>query len=153
MFLIWRMWNYRQPSENVNHFGNTVAAVLCKNRWKKNCYIVGGDMDSDIVRLLNEDVITNMSIEVSYRYLPYITLPSRIAQLSTTCTDNVLSLYKSSWAKDRYYTLWYVLMWIIALWGWFCRDVLPVTCCEHGPPSIATVHFSNFPIATNILFN
>ena len=41
-------------------------------------------MDSDIVRLLNEDVITNMSIEVSYRYLPYITLPSRIAQLSTT---------------------------------------------------------------------
>ena len=27
--------------------------------------------------------------------------------------------------------------------GWFSRDVLPVTCCEHGPPSIATVHFSN----------
>ena len=26
---------------------------------------------------------------------------------------------------------------IIALWGWFCRVVLPVTCCEHGPPSIA----------------
>ena len=42
---------------------------------------------------------------------------------------------------------------IIALWGWFSRDVLPVTCCEHGPPSIATVHFSNFSIATNILFN
>ena len=42
---------------------------------------------------------------------------------------------------------------IIALWGWFCRDVLPVTCCEHGPPSIATVHFSKFSIATNILFN
>ena len=45
------------------------------------------------------------------------------------------------------------MMWIIALWGWFCRDVLPVTCCEHGPPSIATVHFSKFSIATNILFN
>ena len=28
-----------------------------------------------------------------------------------------------------------------------------VTCCEHGPPSIATVHFSKFSIATNILFN
>ena len=42
---------------------------------------------------------------------------------------------------------------IIALWGWFSRDVLPVTCCEHGPPSIATVHFSKFSIATNILFN
>ena len=42
---------------------------------------------------------------------------------------------------------------IIALWGWFSRDVLPVTSCEHGPPSIATVHFSKFSIATNILFN
>ena len=42
---------------------------------------------------------------------------------------------------------------IIALWGWFSCDVLPVTCCEHGPPSIATVHFSKFSIATNILFN
>ena len=42
---------------------------------------------------------------------------------------------------------------IIALWGWFSLDVLPVTCCEHGPPSIATVHFSKFSIATNILFN
>ena len=42
---------------------------------------------------------------------------------------------------------------IIALWGWFSRDVLPMTCWEHGPPSIATVHFSKFPITTNILFN
>ena len=42
---------------------------------------------------------------------------------------------------------------LIALWGWFCCNVLPVTCCEHGPPSIATVHFSKFSIATNILFN
>ena len=29
-----------------------------------------------------------------------------------------------------------------ALWGWFCHDVLPVTWCEHGPPSIVTVNFS-----------
>ena len=34
---------------------------------------------------------------------------------------------------------------IIALWGWSSRDVLLVTCCEHGPLSIATVHFRNFP--------
>ena len=42
---------------------------------------------------------------------------------------------------------------IIALWAWFSHDVLPVTCYEHGPPSIATVHFLKFSIATNILFN
>ena len=46
-----------------------------------------------------------------------------------------------------------VVIIILALWGWFRHDVLPVTCCEHGPPSIATVHFWKFPIATNILFN
>ena len=37
--------------------------------------------------------------------------------------------------------------------GLVSRDVLPVKCCEHGPPSIAIVHFSKFSIATNILFN
>ena len=42
---------------------------------------------------------------------------------------------------------------IVALWGWFSHDVLPVTCCEHGPPSKAIVHFSKFFIPTNILFN
>ena len=48
----------------------------------------------------------------------------------------------------------YIYIYIfIALWSWFSRDVLPVTCCEHGPTSIATVHFSKFSIATNILFN
>ena len=47
----------------------------------------------------------------------------------------------------------YCVLYIIALWGWFCRDALLVTCCEHGPPSIATVHFSKFSIAPIILFN
>ena len=42
---------------------------------------------------------------------------------------------------------------IITLWGWFSRDVLPVTCCKHGPPIKATVYFSKFSIAINILFN
>ena len=46
-----------------------------------------------------------------------------------------------------------IKFYIIALWGWVSRGVLPVTCCEHGPPSIETVHFSKFSIATNILFN
>ena len=46
----------------------------------------------------------------------------------------------------------HINIYIIALWGRFCRDVLPMTCCEHGHPSIATVHFSKFTIATNILF-
>ena len=42
---------------------------------------------------------------------------------------------------------------IIALCGWFNRYVLPVTCCEHGPPSIAIAHFSKLSIGTTILAN
>ena len=45
-------------------------------------------------------------------------------------------------------SLTHALSGIIALWGWFSRDVLAVTCCEHGPPSIATVLFSKLSIAS-----
>ena len=66
---------------------------------------------------------------------------------------------KFSYVKNRLYSVinfnhvnWHILnraifspnvrWWaIIAIWGWFSHDVLPVTCCEHGPPGIATVHF------------
>ena len=44
-------------------------------------------------------------------------------------------------------------MHFIALWGWFSCSVLSVTFCEYGPFSIATVHFSKFSIATNVLLN
>ena len=47
----------------------------------------------------------------------------------------------------------HVMIGIIALLCWFSRDELPVTCYEHGPPSIATAHFSKFSIASKILFN
>ena len=57
----------------------------------------------------------------------------------------ILGLHPAN--KIRYLSPMYT---IIALWGWFNRDVLPVMCCEHGPPGIATVHFSKFSIATNI---
>ena len=53
----------------------------------------------------------------------------------------------------RSFDVFFDLHLIIALGGWFCRDVLPVTCWEHCPPSIATAHFSKFSIATNVLFN
>ena len=36
----------------------------------------------------------------------------------------------------------------LALWEWFSRDVLPLTCCEHGPPGKTTAHFSKCLIAT-----
>ena len=52
----------------------------------------------------------------------------------------------------RHKSYWYRIP-IIALWGWFSHDVSLVTCCKHGPPSIAKVHFSKFSIATKILFN
>ena len=44
---------------------------------------------------------------------------------------------------------------LVVLWGWFSCDVLPVTCCEHGPPSIATFfkigHSNQYVIQLNTI--
>ena len=37
----------------------------------------------------NESVASYMSTVMSYRYLPYVTLPTRITQISTTCIDHI----------------------------------------------------------------
>ena len=75
-------------------------------------------------------------------------------------------LYESCKLLQFCYFQWQIIPWwvniknimsylceIIALWGWFSRDMLPVTCCEYGPSSIATVHFSKFSTTTTISFS
>ena len=46
-------------------------------------------MNIDIIKFSIEDVMSDMSTLMSFKYLPYITAPSRITQLSTTCIDHI----------------------------------------------------------------
>ena len=52
----------------------------------------------NIIKFTNIDVISYMTTMMAYKYLPYITLQSRITQLSTTCIDHIF-MKKSHKAK------------------------------------------------------
>ena len=46
-------------------------------------------MNIDIIKFSNEDVVSYMTTLMSYRFLPYVTLPSRITNFSMTCIDYI----------------------------------------------------------------
>ena len=79
---------YRHPSGNVSHFVSSLETTLTKLDDRKNA-ILAGDMNIDLIKYTNESVTSYMSTMMSYRYLPYVTLPTRITQFSTTCIDHI----------------------------------------------------------------
>ena len=73
---------YRHPSGNVSHFVSSLETILTKLDDRKNV----GDMNIDLIEYTNENVMSYMS----YRYLPYVTLPNHITQFFyTTCIDHI----------------------------------------------------------------
>ena len=46
-------------------------------------------MNIDIIEFSNEEVVSYMTTLMSYSYLPYITIPSRITHHSMTCIDHI----------------------------------------------------------------
>ena len=79
---------YRHPPGNVSHFVAALECVLHKFNTNR-INVLAGDMNIDIIKFSNEDVMFHMSTLMSFKYLPYITVPSRITQLSTTCIDHI----------------------------------------------------------------
>ena len=79
---------YRHPSGNVSHFVSSLETILTKLDDRKNV-ILAGDMNIDLIKHTNENVMSYMSTMMSYRCLPYVTLPTRITQFSTTCIDHI----------------------------------------------------------------
>ena len=78
---------YRHRNGNVSHFVSALECVLHINETRAT--VLAGDMNIDSIKFSNEDVMSYMSTLMSFKYLPYITLPSRITQLSTTCIDHI----------------------------------------------------------------
>ena len=46
-------------------------------------------MNIDIINFSNEDAVSHMTTLMFYRFLPYVTLPSRITNFSMTCIDHI----------------------------------------------------------------
>ena len=88
---------YRHPNGNVSHFVAALECVLLKINTNRTT-VLAGDMNIDIIKFSNEDVMFYMSTLMSFRYLPYITVPSRITQLSTTCIDHI---FMKTYQKDK----------------------------------------------------
>ena len=51
--------------------------------------VLAGYINIDIIKLSHEDVVSYVTTLMSYGYLPYITIPSRIINFSMTCIDHI----------------------------------------------------------------
>ena len=100
---------YRHPGGNITHFVSSLETILTKLDDRKNV-LLAGDMNIDLIKHTNENVISYMSTMMSYRYLPYVMLPARITQFSTTCIDHIF-VKKSYKEKSNTYIVLHVLLW------------------------------------------
>ena len=83
---------YRHPSGNSSHFVKDLDRSL-ENIGDDVTTILTGDLNIDIIKIKNEITLEYVSTLMSYGYLPYITLPSRITEYSATCIDHIFIKY------------------------------------------------------------
>ena len=69
---------YRHPNGNMKHFVDDLERTLMTINGKTSC-ILAGDINIDIIKFENEGTMNYLTTLFSYRFLPYITLPSRIS--------------------------------------------------------------------------
>ena len=79
---------YRHPNGNIKHFlsdlENALSSIVL------NCtVIIAGDINIDLIKFNLDDNILYVTTLMSHGYLPYITLPTRITDFSTTCIDHI----------------------------------------------------------------
>ena len=78
----------RHPNGNMIHFVEDLEQTLININGYASCILVG-DINSDIIKFENGGTMNYLTTLFSYRFLPYITLPSRITSLSATCIDHI----------------------------------------------------------------
>ena len=72
----------------MKHFVDDLGRTLTTINGKASC-ILAGDMNIDIIKFENEGTMNYLATLFSYRFLPHITLPSRITNFSATCIDHI----------------------------------------------------------------
>ena len=78
----------RHPNGNTRHFVQDLEIVLNKIGPSATT-IVTGDITIDIIKFENGKTCNYLSTLLTYRYLPYITLPTRITTFSATYIDHI----------------------------------------------------------------
>ena len=86
----------RHPNGNVKHFVSDLEVSLDKIPDGISA-ILAGDINIDIIKYNNEETVHYLTTLLSCRFLPYITLPTRITEYSATCIDHIfVKLSKTS---------------------------------------------------------
>ena len=83
---------YRHPNWNSSHFVKDLDRSL-ENIGSDVTTILTGDLNIDIIKIENEITLEYVSTLMSYGYLPFIALPSRITEYSATCIDHIFIKY------------------------------------------------------------
>ena len=79
---------YRHPN-NVNHFTEKLERILAKLS-NDNRVLITGDLNIDLIKFADdESTLSYLTTLLSWKYLPYTTLPTRITSHSATCIDHV----------------------------------------------------------------
>ena len=76
---------YWHPNGNIKHFIEDLENTKIDN---KCTAIFVGDINIDLIKYENSDNSLYMSTLMSYGYLPFVTLPTRITDFSATCIDH-----------------------------------------------------------------
>ena len=80
---------YRHPNGRVAHFVHDLENSLSKKSPDRRV-VIAGDMNIDVIRISeNEGTLLYVTTLLSYKYLPYITMPTRITSHSATCIDHI----------------------------------------------------------------
>ena len=79
---------YGHPNGKTAHFVNDLETSLHRIGDAVTT-ILAGDINIALIKFENDDTMNYLTTLLSNRYLPYITLPSRLTDFSATCVDHV----------------------------------------------------------------
>ena len=99
---------YRHPGGNLDHFVTDLENSLQQVNENKTC-IVAGDINIDIIKYDDHKVLNYLTAFLSKRYLPYITLPTRISfnrptGPTATCIDHIFIRFSNATSRLSTYS-------------------------------------------------
>ena len=79
---------YRHPNGNTNHFVFDLESTIDQIAGPSTI-ILAGDINIDIIKFEHDDSMKYLTTLLGKRFLPFITLPTRITDFSATCIDHI----------------------------------------------------------------
>ena len=80
---------YRHPNGKIPHFNESISVALNKCP-TKYVTIIASDNNIDLMNFNEKNVSEFLNTMLGFKFLPYITLPTRITYHSATCIDHIL---------------------------------------------------------------